>query len=52
VAQFQRKLKSLEALAQRKLDAQRLAAERREQKTMDELARQALNAAPLARNAW
>lgn len=52
VAQFQRKLKSLEALAQRKLDAQRLAAERRDQKTMDELARQALNAAPLARNAW
>lgn len=52
VTQFQRKLKSLEALAQRKFDAQRLAAERREQKTMDELARQASAAAPLARNAW
>lgn len=52
VAQFQRKLKSLKALAQRKLDAQRMAAERREQKTMDELARQAGAAAPLARNAW
>lgn len=52
VAQFQRKLKSLQALAQRKLDIQRLATERREQKTMDELARQASAAAPLARNAW
>ena len=52
VAQFQRKLRSLEALAQRKLDAQRTAEERREQKTMDELARQASAAAPLARNAW
>lgn len=52
VAQFQRKLKSLEALAERKRLAQRLASERREQKTMDELGRQAGAAAPLARNAW
>jgi flagellar FliJ protein len=52
VAQFQRKLKSLEALAQRKLDAQRTAEERREQKTLAEVARQASAAAPLARNAW
>lgn len=49
--QMQRKLKSLEALAERRLDGERRSAARREQKTMDELAR-ATRPTPLAGSGW
>lgn len=50
--QMQRKLKSLEALAERKRETQRLVAARREQKTMDEMAHHAPRLSPLAGGAW
>ena len=51
-AQAQRKLKSLEALQTRRIEGERLAGARRDQKTMDELARGALRASPLAPAGW
>ncbi|MCU0951687.1 MAG: flagellar export protein FliJ [Burkholderiaceae bacterium] len=50
--QMQRKLKSLEALAERKRESARLVAARREQKTMDEMAQHAPRLSPLAGGAW
>lgn len=54
--QMQRKLKSLEALAERQLASERLVHARREQKSMDELARtltsHAPRLSPLAGGAW
>lgn len=50
--QAQRKLKSLEALQTRRVEGERLAGARREQKTMDELARSALRTSPLAPASW
>ncbi len=54
LSQMQRKLKSLEALAARQEDAQRLVAARREQKSMDEMARTLTDRrlSPLAGSAW
>lgn len=49
--QMQRKLKSLEALAERRLDSERQRLARREQKTMDELAR-STRPSPLAGGGW
>lgn len=51
-AQAQRKLKSLEALQARRVEDERLAGARRDQKTMDELSRGALRASPLAPAGW
>jgi len=50
--QTQRKLRSLEALADRDLRARQLVAARREQKTTDEMARHAPRLSSLAGGAW
>jgi len=56
LAQMQRKLKSLEALAERKLAGERQVQARRDQKSMDEIARALTHAtprlSPLAGGAW
>jgi flagellar FliJ protein len=52
LAQTQRKLRSLEALAERKRESERLVLARREQKSTDELARQAPRLSALAGGAW
>jgi flagellar FliJ protein len=52
LAQMQRRLLSLAALAERKAESQRQVAARREQKTMDEMARHAPRLSPLSGGAW
>jgi flagellar protein FliJ len=52
LTQAQRKLKSLQALDTRRRDGERQVAERREQKTMDELARHVPRLSPLANPGW
>lgn len=50
--QLTRKLKSMQALADRRSEAERLVASRREQKTQDEIARNAQRPRPLAATGW